>query len=77
MAEVPDLSGIWRLWFDLIMTEISVPRIEQTREPGSRDFRQVIDGSLEMATILDGRGDVEAIPHRSHALRNWLEFLEP
>jgi amidase len=75
-AEVPDLTGTWRLWCDLIMTEISVLQIEQMRELGSADFRRVIDGFLKMATILDGRGYMEAIARRSRVLREWLAFLE-
>jgi amidase len=75
-AEVPDLTGTWRLWCDLIMTEMSVLQIEQMRELGSADFRRVIDGFLKMATILDGRGYMEAIARRSRVLREWLAFLE-
>lgn len=46
------------------------------RELGSAEFAQTIDGFLKMATILDGRGYMEAIAYRSRVLRNWLAFLE-
>ena len=46
------------------------------RELGSADFRQTLDGFLKLATILDGRGYMEAIAYRSRILRNWLAFLE-
>ena len=75
-AEVPDLTGTWRLWCDLIMTELSVLQEAQMRAHGSAEFRQTIDGFLKMATILDGRGYMEAIARRSGVLRNWLAFLE-
>ena len=75
-AEVPDLSGTWRLWCDLIMTELSVLQEAQMREYGGADLRQTIDGFLKMATILDGRAYMEAIARRSRVLRNWLAFLE-
>ena len=75
-AEVPDLTGTWRLWCDLIMTELSVLQEAQMREHGSADFRKTLDGFLKMATILDGRAYMEAIARRSRVVRNWLAFLE-
>jgi amidase len=75
-TDLPDLAGTWKLWCDLIMTELSVLQEAQMRELGSADFRQTLDGFLKMATILDGRGYMEAIAHRSRVLRNWLAFLE-
>jgi amidase len=75
-AEVPDLTGTWHLWCDLIMTELSVLQEAQMRELGSANFRQTLDGFLKMATILDGRGYMEAIARRSRVLREWLAFLE-
>ena len=75
-AEVPDLSGTWKLWCDLIMTELSVMQEVQMRQLGSADFTQTLDGFLKMATILDQRGYMEAIAHRSRLLRDWLGFLE-
>jgi amidase len=75
-AELPDLAGTWRLWCDLIMTELSVLQEAQIREHGSADFRQALDGFLKMATILDGRAYMETTARRSRVLRNWLDFLE-
>ena len=46
------------------------------RELGSAEFCQTLDGFLKMATVLDGRGYMEAIARRSRVLRNWLAFLE-
>jgi amidase len=75
-AELPDLAGTWKLWCDLIMTELSVLQEAQMRELGSVDFKQTLDGFLKMATILDGRAYMEAIAYRSRVLRNWLAFLQ-
>jgi amidase len=75
-TELPDLAGTWQLWCDLIMTELSVLQEAQMRELGSAEFGQTLDGFLKMATILDGRGYMEAIAYRSRVLRNWLAFLE-
>jgi len=69
-TELPDLAGTWKLWCDLIMTELSVLQERQMREFGSPDFRQTLNGFLRMATILDGRAYMEAIAHRSRVLRN-------
>ena len=75
-AELPDLTGTWKLWCDLIMTELSVLQEAQMRELGSANFKQTLDGFLKMATILDGRPCMEAIAYRSRVLRSWLAFLE-
>ena len=75
-TELPDLAGTWQLWCDLIMTKLSVLQEAQMRELGSAEFGQTLDGFLKMATILDGRGYMEAIARRSRVLRNWLAFLE-
>ncbi len=75
-TDLPDLAGTWKLWCDLIMTELSVMQEAQMREHGSAAFRRTLDGFLKLATILDGRGYMEAIAYRSRVLRNWLAFLE-
>jgi amidase len=75
-TEVPDLTGTWKLWCDLIMTELSTLQEAQMREFGSADFKKTLDGFLKMATIRDGRAYMEAIAYRSRVLRDWLTFLE-
>jgi amidase len=75
-AELPDLAGTWKLWCDLIMTELSVLQEAQMRALGSADFKQTLDGFLKMATILNGRAYMEAIAYRSRIVRRWLAFLE-
>jgi len=73
---IPDISAAWRLWCDLISTEIETLQAAQMRELGSADFRQALDGLLRMATILDGEGYMAAVAYRSRVLREWLMFLE-
>lgn len=75
-VEVPDLDGTWKLWCDLIMTELHVLQERQMRELGSADFAKTIDGFLAMATLLDGEAYMKAIALRSRFIRNWLAFLE-
>ena len=73
---VPDLDGVWQLWCNLIMTELSALQETQMRQVGSQDFQQTMDGFLEMATILDRDGYMKAIAHRSRMIRDWMVFLE-
>jgi amidase len=74
--EVPDLTGTWQLWCDLIMTELHVLQEAQMREAGSAEFCRTLDGFLKMAKLLDQDGYMKAIAHRSRVLRNWILFLE-
>jgi amidase len=74
--EVPDLAGTWKLWCDLIMTELSVLQEAQMRAVGSGDFTKTLDGFLKMATVLDGPAYMKAIAQRSRVLRDWMTFLE-
>ena len=48
-TDVPDLGGTWKLWCDLIMTELSVLQEAQMRDFGSADFGRTLDGFLKMA----------------------------
>jgi amidase len=75
-VEVPDLAGTWKLWCDLIMTELAVLQEAQMRAVGSGDFTRTLDGFLKMATVLDGPAYMKAIAHRSRVLRDWMLFLE-
>ena len=75
-VETPDISTAWKLWCDLISTEISTLQAAQMRELGSADFNRALDGLFAMATILDGEGYMRAVAHRSRILREWLLFLE-
>jgi amidase len=75
-VETPDITAAWKLWCDLISTEIETLQAAQMREVGSPDFVQALNGFLGMATILDGEGYMKAIAHRSRILRDWLMFLE-
>ena len=75
-VEVPDLAGTWKLWCDLIMTELAVLQEAQMRQIGSDAFKKSLDGFLKMATILDREAYMRAIAQRSGVLRQWLMFLE-
>jgi len=75
-VEVPDLSATWKLWADLITTEIAALQAERMLAGASPDFARALDGFLRMATILDGEGYMRALAHRARVLRDWLAFLE-
>jgi amidase len=74
--EVPDISGAWRLWCDLISTEIETLQAAQMRELGSAPFVGALEGILHMATILDAEGYMKGVASRAGRLRDWLAFLE-
>jgi amidase len=74
--ETPDISVAWKLWADLLATEIATLQAPQMREVASPDFHRALDGLLRMATILDGESYMRAIAQRSRVLREWLTFLE-
>jgi amidase len=73
---VPDLSAAWRLWCDLISTEIATLQMDQMRALGSAPFHQALGGMLELANILDGEGYMRAIAQRTRLIREWMAFLE-
>jgi amidase len=75
-VELPDLDGTWKLWCDLISTEMEVLQEKAMRQYGSADFMKALDGIKEAATILDQEGYMKAIAYRSRVLRNWMLFLE-
>ncbi len=75
-VEVPDLDGTWKLWCDLIMTELHVLQEKVMRETGGKDFVQTMEGFLKTATMLGAEAYMKAIAQRSRVLRNWLAFLE-
>lgn len=75
-VEVPDLAGVWRLWCDIIMTELHVMQEEQMRSLASPGFQATLDGFLKLANLLDQKGYMQAIADRSGHIRRWLGFLE-
>jgi amidase len=75
-AEVPDISGTWRLWCDLISTEIETLQAAQMRELGSSPFVGALEGILHMARILDTEGYMKGVADRARRLRDWLALLE-
>jgi amidase len=75
-VEIPDVDAAWRLWCDLLSTEITTLQLAQMRELGSADFARALGGLLAMATILDAEGYMKGVAQRTRLLRDWLAFLE-
>jgi len=75
-VETPDITQTWRLWRDILSTEIATLQAPAMRAAGSANFMRALDGVLDQATILDGPGYMNAIALRTRILREWLLFLE-
>ncbi len=73
---VPDVTGAWQLWCDLISTEIATIQRDQMVALGSPAFVKALDGILHMATIHDAAGYMQAMASRAGHLRDWLATLE-
>ena len=74
--EVPDLSGLWQLWCDIIITETRVMGEAQMRQVGSPAFLKSLDGFSAMARILDLPGFMAAMAERTTRLRAWMTVME-
>ena len=74
--EVPDITGVWHTWSDVLNTEMHVMSAEAMLAMGSEDFRKVFTNALRFTEIKDQRGYMEAYTRRSTHIRNWMMFLE-
>jgi amidase len=75
-VEIPDIGAAWKLWCQLISTEIATMQRAQMVAMASPEFAQALDGILHMEPLLDGEGYMRAIAERSRFIREWLAFLE-
>lgn len=75
-VEVPDIDGTFKLWADLIATEIFTLQMDAMRQLGSPPFIGALEGMLSIATVLDAEGYMKAVAYRSRLLRAWMMFLE-
>ena len=75
-VEVPDITGTWHLWCDLIATEIATLQIDTIRSLCSPETLPAIEGLVRMANILDAGGYMAAMASRAGRLRQWLMMLE-
>jgi len=76
VVDIPDVPAAWRLWCDLISTEIATLQLAGMRADGGPDFNTAIDGMLNLANILTAEGYMRAVAQRTRLIRDWLAFLE-
>lgn len=75
-VEVPDITGVWQTWSDVLMTEMHVMNSEGMLKLGSDDFKTVWKAFEAGATIHDLPGYMKAYTDRLTHIRNWMLFLE-
>lgn len=75
-VEVPNITGVWQTWSDVLTTEMHVMSGEAMLKLGSDDFKTVWRGFETGATIHDLPGYMKAYTDRSTHIRNWMMFLE-
>ncbi|HEX5263993.1 MAG TPA: amidase, partial [Phenylobacterium sp.] len=75
-VELPDVTGTWQLWSDLISTEIVMVQLEAMKALGSPETIGAITGLLNMANIFNHTGYIQAMASRARRLREWMALLE-
>ncbi len=75
-VDIPDVSEAWRVWCDLICTEMALLQETQMRAVGSPDFVQALAGLMSLANSLDAEGYARTLADRTRVIRAWLAFLE-
>lgn len=74
--DLPDVSGAWQNWTDLLFAEMCTLSEDAMRSAGSADFNAVLDGYKAFSNPLDLRGYMAAQARRLTHLRQWLAVLE-
>ena len=74
--EVPDLTGLWQLWCNVLITETQVMGEAAMRQLGSKNFIKSLEGIAALAKILDLPGFMAAMAERTTRLRSWMNVLE-
>jgi amidase len=75
-VEVPDISGVWRTWCDIITNETMVMQEAYMLANASEDFHTAWAGMKAKATPLDLQGWMKATAARNGHIRAWQLFFE-
>jgi amidase len=75
-VDVPDITGVWQTWADIIATEMDVLQLAGMNAVGSADFKEYLQGFLKLATLQNQAGFMKTIAARSTHIRNWQMFFE-
>ena len=75
-VEVPDISGVWQNWADILVTEEVVLLEAYRLSLTSADFKTAWLGMRKGAKILDQAGFMRATADRNGHIRRWQMFFE-
>jgi amidase len=75
-VEVPDISGVWQTWCDIITNETVVMQEASMLAVTSEDFHKAWGGMKAKASVLDLKGWMQATAARSGHIRAWQLFFE-
>ena len=75
-VEVPDISGVWQTWCDIISNETMVLQEAYMLANTSEDFHKAWNGMKTKANPLDLQGWMKATAARSGHIRAWQLFFE-
>lgn len=75
-VEVPDISGVWRTWADVLTTEVVALQEAGMMAVTSDDFKIAWAGMRKGANILDREDFMRATADRNAHIRRWQMFFE-
>ncbi|WIW46876.1 amidase family protein [Bradyrhizobium sp. 62B] len=75
-VEVPDISGVWQTWCDIITNETVVMQEASMLKVTSEDFHKAWGGMKAKANVLDLKAWMQATAARNGHIRAWQLFFE-
>ena len=75
-VEVPDISGVWQTWCDIIINETVVMQEAAMLKVTSEEFHKAWSGMKSKANTLDLAGWMRATAARNGHIRAWQLFFE-
>src|SRR3974377_1261634 len=75
-VEVPDISGVWQTWCDIIINETVVMQEAAMLRVTSEEFHKAWSGMKSAANTLDLAGWMRATAARNGHIRAWQLFFE-
>jgi amidase len=75
-VEVPDISGVWQTWCDIITNETVMMQEAAMLPVTSEDFHKAWSGMKAKANTLDLKGWMRATAARNGHIRAWQMFFE-
>src|SRR6476620_4847507 len=75
-VEVPDISGVWQTWCDIITNETAMLQEAAMLKVTSEDFHKAWGGMKTKANTLDLKAWMQATAARNGHIRAWQLFFE-